>query len=155
MNETKFIIRQAKPDDASELTRLTKKSKAHWGYESSLLDKWEKELTITSDFIKNSASVVAEIKGKIIGFWCRELTESNDITSGYLFVDPEHMGTGCASALFNVLKQELSNKGIMNFTLEADPNAEGFKNVASGFMLAIRSLVVNLAWQPDTPFIIG
>lgn len=71
-------------------------------------------------------SVVAEIKGKIIGFWCRESTESNGITSGYLFIDPDHMGIGCASALYKALKQELSNKQIMSFTLEADPNAEGF-----------------------------
>ncbi len=126
MSKANFNIRLANTGDAFDLTNLAKKSKAYWEYDSLLLKKWENELTITPDFINNSASAVAEMDGKIIGFWCRELIESNEITSGYLFVDPEYMGMGCASALFNALKKELVNKGIMSFTLEADPNAKDF-----------------------------
>lgn len=121
-----YIIRRANPEDAAILTELAKKSKSYWGYDQSLILKWEEDLTITPDFIMNSTAFVAENNEKIIGFWCRSDINSNDITPGYLFIDPEYIGLGCGSALYKAVRKDLCAKGIKSFTLEADPNAEGF-----------------------------
>ena len=67
-----------------------------------------------------------EHHGKIVGFWCRSLIESQEATPGYLFIHPEHMRKGIARRLWQVVKKEAMDKGINSFTIEADPNAVPF-----------------------------
>ena len=121
-----FVIRAAHPSDADELTKLAFLSKAHWGYPKDWLDLWQDDLTITPEAIEGAIAYVAELEGKIIGFWARASLDSDQITSGWLFVHPDHMGQGIARALWSALREEASARGIQSFVIEADPNAVPF-----------------------------
>lgn len=121
-----FVIRPCRAADADELTRLAFLSKAHWGYPKEWLDLWQADLTITPEIIECSLGCVAEIEGRIIGFWIRAAVASETSTPGWLFVHPDHMGQGVARALWSRIRSEAAERGIASFVIEADPNAAAF-----------------------------
>ena len=47
------IIR-ATNTDAIDLTELTIRSKAHWGYDKKLVEAWRDELTITQKYVQEN-----------------------------------------------------------------------------------------------------
>jgi cytoplasmic iron level regulating protein YaaA (DUF328/UPF0246 family) len=47
----KEIIVKADINDVEEITSLTKISKAFWGYDEEQIKKWEKDHTMTKDYI--------------------------------------------------------------------------------------------------------
>ncbi|WP_186644202.1 GNAT family N-acetyltransferase [Fluviispira vulneris] len=124
--DVSYRLRNATLEDISQLTELAFLSKAYWGYPKEWLDLWQNDLIISEEFLKNSVSVLAELNGKIIGFWCREAIQTDRITNGSLFIHPEFMGQGLAKNLWRALSVELKEKGINSFLLEADPNAIPF-----------------------------
>ncbi|MBB71146.1 MAG: GNAT family N-acetyltransferase [Legionellales bacterium] len=121
-----FTIRQAIPEDAEALTKLAKRSKAHWGYSADLIKAWEPDLTITPEFLVDAIAFVAEKNGKIAGFWARSCHNTDEVSQGYLFVESEFMGQGCATQLWQAVKCEAKNRGLTSFVIEADPNAAEF-----------------------------
>ena len=58
-------IRRARADEggalAPVLTDLCRRSKAHWGYETELLERWAGDLAITAEDIDRDAVLVAEL----------------------------------------------------------------------------------------------
>lgn len=124
--QNKYIIRPAIPDEANELTELAFLSKAHWGYSKKWLESWRNELTVTPEMIMKSIAFVAELNGKIVGFWCRSISESQNPSPGMLFIHPDHMGKGLGKKLWESIKQDAILRGIKSFTIEADPNAVPF-----------------------------
>jgi hypothetical protein len=50
-------IERAKITDHRVLSELTKKPKAFWGFSPEQIGKWDKELTITPDYIKKIAYI--------------------------------------------------------------------------------------------------
>lgn len=121
-----YKIRFAKSDEAKELTQLAFLSKAHWGYSPEWLESWRDDLTVTPELIKNSIAFVAELNGKIVGFWCRSVNDSTEPSQGLLFIHPDHMGKGVGKLLFKAVKEDAIKRGIYSFTIEADPNAVPF-----------------------------
>ncbi|RXV65838.1 GNAT family N-acetyltransferase [Burkholderia stabilis] len=121
-----FVIRAGRPSDADQLTKLAFLSKAHWGYPKEWLELWEADLTVRPEMIEDSIAFVAETEERIIGFWVRASTDSDEPTRGWLFVHPDHMGQGVARALWSELRKEAAARGIRSFVIEADPNAVPF-----------------------------
>ena len=60
-------IRRARAEEgpvlAPLLTDLCRRSKAHWGYERDLLDRWASDLAITPDDIDRDVVLIAELGG--------------------------------------------------------------------------------------------
>lgn len=47
-------IRQAKPAESGDLTSISFASKRYWNYPEEYFEIWEKELTITPEYIDNN-----------------------------------------------------------------------------------------------------
>lgn len=132
MKTINYIIRLGTPEDANILTDIAFRSKASWGYPKEWLNKWSAELTITPKMIEDWITFVAEYNGKVIGFWCRQAIQTDEISSGFLFIDPDYFGNGIAKKLWNSIKDALISKGVRQFTIEADPNAVAFYEKIGG-----------------------
>src|SRR5262245_59115774 len=72
-------IRRARPDEATALapvlTDLCRRSKAHWGYDPELLERWADDLVVTAADIDRDAVLIAELEdaggattGRVAGF---------------------------------------------------------------------------------------
>lgn len=122
----RIIIRKAKPQDAEKMTQIAMRSKAHWGYSDELLSLWKEDLKVTPEFLKSAIGYVVECDDVMIGYWVREAIQADQLTQGFLFIEPEFIGSGCGRLLFDALKNGMQERGIHSFTFEADPNAAGF-----------------------------
>ncbi len=139
-----YTIRSGLPTDSEKLTELAFRSKASWGYPKEWIEKWRNELTVTPEMLEKGVVFVAEYDAQIIGFWCRQAIQTDNITQGFLFIDPDYFGHGIASNLWQHMKAALIKKGITHFTLEADPNAAPFYKSIGGVKIGDKdSLVVD------------
>ena len=121
-----MTILKADPDDAEQLTELTMRSKAHWGYTESQMEKWRDELTISREYI--GMHTVYKLIGEagILGFYSFKTDKQNTIKLDSLFVEPEFIGRGFGSMLLEDFLRRVQNEKEVLVTLEADPNAAGF-----------------------------
>ncbi|HFA49649.1 MAG TPA: N-acetyltransferase [Bacteroidetes bacterium] len=92
-------IEKAEINDHHELTKLTLRSKAHWGYPAEQIKKWEKELTITPKYIAENKVFKLCIQGYIIGYYSYFKTEKNPVKLDNLFIAPEYIGMGFGKIL--------------------------------------------------------
>jgi len=88
-----MFIRPARAEEASALTELAMRSKAHWGYDDEFLAACRDELTIRAEHAPRID--VAELDGRVVGMVRLELETLED-----LFVEPDAIGTGVGAALF-------------------------------------------------------
>lgn len=137
-SEKLYIIRPAKPIEATALTKLSYRAKAYWGYPKEWLEAWKEELTVTPSMIEESISYVAEFREEIVGFWCRSIGNTDKVSFGLLSVAPEHMGNGCGRLLWEAIKEEACKRGINHFIIEADPNAIPFYLKIGGKQIGVQ-----------------
>lgn len=120
-----MIIREALPQDAPELTRIAHEAKRHWGYPEHWLQRWESDLTITSDFIKNNYVYLAEDEGTLSGFYAL-CVKADKAELEHMWVAPDRIGTGVGKELFLAAMQKASELRLTAVEISSDPNAEGF-----------------------------
>lgn len=113
-----MVIRPAAIGDIDALTDLALRSKAWWGYDETFIEKCRDELTLTTERIAVEDIRVAEMDGVIIGF-----VSVMDGSLEDLFVEPDRIGAGTGSALFEVAKTITRDDGHRTLRIEADPNA--------------------------------
>src|SRR5918911_5737132 len=95
-------IRRASPDEASLLSELALRSKAHWGYTKEFLEACRADLTLSPDYIARSPVFVLEEENRIVGFYgLRERVDDIELT--YLFVEPSAMNRGYGKLLWQHL----------------------------------------------------
>ncbi len=136
-------IRRARADEgptlAAQLTDLCRRSKAHWGYDPELLDRWAGDLAITVDDIDRDVVLVAELgdgddatRPRIAGFARISRGVGTHIDHpaparlNDLWVEPDDIGTGVGSALFEASCEVARTLPADQMLVVADPNAEGF-----------------------------
>lgn len=120
-----FILRPARPEDASALSELCMISKAYWGYDDAFMQACRAELTLTQSDFKHSKIQIAECDGKLAGM--AQLEVNGDAAAlEKLFVHPEAMGLGAGRALFQWATNEARAQGASFMTIEADPDAVPF-----------------------------
>jgi GNAT superfamily N-acetyltransferase len=121
---TPAIVR-ARRADATQLTRISRAAKRHWGYPERLLRLWRRDLTVTPGFIDRHPVYHALHRGRVVGFYAiggtgrvRELE--------HMWVHPRRMGAGVGRALFAHLVKRLRAMEVRRLDVASDPNAEGF-----------------------------
>lgn len=122
-------IQKATQKDHIVLTEITKKSKAYWDYSEEQLKKWDKELTITEEYIEENEVYLATTKedtDKIIAYYSFYEEDKYTIVLDNLFVLPDYIGKGYGKLLMADLTKRLKNTKIDTITLNSDPNAEIF-----------------------------
>ena len=118
-----MAIRDARAEDAGELTELALRSKAHWGYDAEFIEACRPELTVSRDRVLEETIRVAEREGSIVGF-----ASVRGSDAGWelldLFVEPEHIGSGVGRALWDDAVSIARLGNGLTLRIEADPNAE-------------------------------
>ncbi|TFB22874.1 GNAT family N-acetyltransferase [Filobacillus milosensis] len=116
--------RKAEPNDAFVLSDIAYKSKAYWGYSDEFLEACKEELTITEeDIIKSPMYYVIEKDNQIIGFDSFKC-DPNKLEN--LFINPEFIGQGIGKQIWQDILHRAKDFGIIEFTIDSDPYAEGF-----------------------------
>ncbi|REH00860.1 GNAT family N-acetyltransferase [Flavobacterium aquicola] len=119
-------IKKASLGDNEILTKITKKSKAYWGYSEEQILKWNDNLTISKDYIENN-SVFKLVNGnEIVGYYSYIIKEQNDVLLDNLFILPEYIGKGFGKYLMNDFLNRMKNEKFEKITLDSEPNAEEF-----------------------------
>ncbi len=125
MTTTALTIRPAQTGEAESLTQIAHDAKRHWGYPEHWLKAWQDDLTILPDFVDRNPVYVAEIEGKVVGFYA--LILGNDKGElDHLWVAPSHIGTGVGKELFLHAMQTAAKRNLGEVEILSDPNAEGF-----------------------------
>ncbi|MCO4698660.1 hypothetical protein LRR80_04748 [Streptomyces sp. RO-S4] len=63
-----MLIRNARPDEAGELTEPALRSKAHWGYDEAFMASCREELTVRPSEVGERRTTLAERDGRVLGF---------------------------------------------------------------------------------------
>ncbi|MEJ7648809.1 MAG: GNAT family N-acetyltransferase [Nakamurella sp.] len=122
---TEFQLRPARPPEASAISDLAMRSKAHWGYDDDFLNACRTELTIAPDWCDGVRLIVAESAGVIIGFY-RLSGEAPEGTLEALFVDEPMIGSGLGRRLFADAVDRARRLCLDTLLIDADPGAEPF-----------------------------
>ena len=130
------MIRTAKPSENNILTKIAFASKGYWDYPKAFFDVWAKELTITSDYIKDNDVFVYETDITAVGFYSivelKEDIEVAGIPTGkgfwldHMFIVPDPIGKGIGKELFYHLRARCKEREIGELGILADPNSRGF-----------------------------
>jgi GNAT superfamily N-acetyltransferase len=118
-------IRPARADEADQLTDLSLRSKAYWGYDASFLARCRSIMRLKTASIATWPHHAAEIGGRIVGFYGLE-REDEGVGLDYLFVDTDFVGRGIGRALWNHAVATAHGLGHRVLIVVSDPNAEGF-----------------------------
>jgi GNAT superfamily N-acetyltransferase len=123
-----YSVRDAKPDEQRELTRLCVRATMQTGYDEAFIDRVMPGLTITLPLITGGCVQVAEKKsGEVVGLVVVTPTTLQGIALlSSIFVDPLCWKRGVGRVLFGaaVTRAKALNAGAL--MIYAEPSAEGF-----------------------------
>lgn len=119
-------ITQAHPADATPLTALTFRSKAHWGYSTPQMEAWREELTISSAYMAIHSLFKLTVEGQLVGYYAFVPVSSGKVKLDGLFVEPQHIGKGFGRLLLTDFLVRAACMGFEAVTLDADPHVETF-----------------------------
>ena len=118
-------IRRARPEEASALSALAWRSKAHWGYDAAFLEACRADLTLSVHDVATSLVYVLDDEQGVAGFY-RLRGRGDDAELADLFVAPEAIGRGHGRRLWEHAVATARRLGYRRLVLQSDPHAEGF-----------------------------
>ena len=119
-------IKKASINDHEILTEITKKSKAYWGYSEEQILKWNKNLTISREYIENNSVFTLVNNEKAIGYYSYIVRDEKNVSLDNLFVLPEYIGKGFGKYLMTDFLIRMKDEKFEKITLDSEPNAENF-----------------------------
>jgi N-acetylglutamate synthase-like GNAT family acetyltransferase len=119
-------IERANITDNEILTTITKTSKAYWGYSAEQIQKWDKNLTISQDYIRNNNTFKLVDHDLIIGYYSYLFEDEKVVKLDNLFILPEYIGKGFGKHLLLDFLNRIKETEIEKITLDSEPNAEEF-----------------------------
>jgi GNAT superfamily N-acetyltransferase len=125
LSSPKTLVRTAVSRETDALSRLTMRSKAHWGYDATFLEACRAELTVTPQMIAEGGVRVAETNSVLQGIY-RLTVSGRDATIELFYIDPSTIGSGIGRQLWGDLVARAIEAGATKLLIEADPHAEGF-----------------------------
>jgi GNAT superfamily N-acetyltransferase len=125
--ELNTYVRRAREDEASLLTELTLRSKAHWGYDAAFMADAREDLTFqVSRFLPDFHAYILETEARPIGFCSLIPVDRETIELFDLFVEPDCIGKGYGKQLWDYAVHLARSLEFREMILVADPNAEPF-----------------------------
>jgi GNAT superfamily N-acetyltransferase len=124
----RFGIRLALPGEAALLSRLCRRSKAHWGYDAEFLERASRSLQIDPAAIDAGRVFVATgAGGGVLGVAdCCALPEPGTFDLLHLFIEPSALRQGVGRALFEAACAWCVAQGGRRLLIQSDPNAALF-----------------------------
>lgn len=139
-------IRRAQPHEAELLSAIARQAKAHWSYSAAQLDAWHDALSIGAASIMSWPTWVAELDGRVAGFYALDDTPPSWVLE-HLWVVPECMGRGVGRALLAHAAQLAAQRGAPAIDIDADPHAEAFYLVCGA--RRVGAIAAPIDGQPD------
>lgn len=129
-----LTVRAAVHSEATAISSLAMRSKAHWGYSDEFMQACREELTYSKSEIESEhyEFFVCEAECRIVGFYALKLTGAGDAELEAVFVEPKMIGRGIGRRLIEHAKAKASDLGIRQIIIQGDPNAESFCEAAGG-----------------------
>lgn len=121
-----MTVEKANIADNEILTTITKKSKAYWGYSDEQIQKWDKNLTISQDYIREHNVFKLVDNDLIMGYYSYFFENDKTVKLDNLFVLPEYIGKGFGKYLLLDFLNRMKEIGIEKITLDSEPNAAEF-----------------------------
>jgi len=120
-----ITIRQARLDEAEQLTQLAFRSKASWGYSEEFMAACRDELTVTAARLAAWGVWVADVADLLAGMIALRLEpDAAKAEIEDFFVEPALQGRGVGTALTGAALAACRLKGVKLVSVDADPNAE-------------------------------
>jgi GNAT superfamily N-acetyltransferase len=131
-----MTIRRAGVEEAAVLTTIALEAKRYWGYPEHWIKRWESDLTVSPEFIRDNHVYVAEAEGEVRGFYALCVSEAAGLEHRaglerkaeleQMWVSPAYIGTGVGKELFLDAMERAAALDVRDVELSADPNAAGF-----------------------------
>jgi GNAT superfamily N-acetyltransferase len=123
-----YSIREARPDEQRELTRLCVRATLHVGYDEAFIDRVMPGLTVTLPLINAGAVQVAQrYSDDVVGVVTVTTTMLQGIALLYgIFVDPRSWRRGVGRVLFAAAVARAKALKCGALMIYAEPSAEGF-----------------------------
>lgn len=132
-----MIIRPARSAELDVLAAVAHKAKAEWGYEPELIEAWTDELTPTGASLRENPTFVAEVDGKVAGFYqvsfdvrrTAEVDPTSRAASAeleHLWIHPAFWRRGIGRSLLEHAIGLLADAGVEALDIDPDPNAAPF-----------------------------
>ena len=118
-------IRRALPADATVLSAIALRAKAHWNYTPEQMQVFADELTLVPDELEEKTAFVLENDKIPLGFYTL-VPHQDGVELEHIFVDPPHIGHGHGRALFMHACEQARTLGCRHMMIQSDPNAAGF-----------------------------
>jgi GNAT superfamily N-acetyltransferase len=121
-----IAVRQAREEEATDLTALCLRSKAHWGYDAEFMRLCVPALTMSEASIAEGRVLVATgDAGGIVGTGSVG-RDGADAELALMFVEPAAMGSGTGRVLFEAAVGLARRLGYRRMIILADVNAAAF-----------------------------
>lgn len=123
-----FKLYRSTETDAKSLSRISKASKAYWGYPAAWLELWRNDLEVTAAYLTQHPTFVLQntVNSTYTGFCIISEEHTHTLWIEHLWVLPEYIGQGLGSALLNTALQTCVQPGHRLVKVIADPNAAAF-----------------------------
>jgi N-acetylglutamate synthase-like GNAT family acetyltransferase len=123
-----YTVREAKPEEQRELTRLCVRATMHAGYDEAFIDRSMPVLTITLPLISGDFVQVAQHNSsEVVGVVAVTPTGLQGIALLYgIFVDPARWKRGIGRVLFGSAVARAKRMKAGALMINAEPSAEGF-----------------------------
>lgn len=149
-----LAFRQARPDEALELSRLTLDGLRYWGHDTAfpeLIEEFRQNELPTAEYIRTSPVYVLLDEGRLVGFYGLYLHEEDDFVDlRYMFLDTAYIGRGLGRKLWQEAVQTARSMEISTMRIVSDPMAVGFyaaMGAERGGEIAVRpGFVLTVFW---------
>ena len=122
MGET---IRRARPGEAEALTALMHRSKASWGYQPDLMERFAADLRLLEEQLADEEVWVLEDRTTaVIGMY--QVARGEPAILQDLWLEPRVIGSGQGRRLWEHAVATARRLGSRALELDADPHAQGF-----------------------------
>ena len=106
-------------------------AKAHWGYDEDWVRGWAAQGDFSPEALAAKPVLVADLGGRALAF-AALLPEGDVCVLDDLWVDPDWIGRGIGTRLFEACVQRAGDIGAKRLEWEAEPNAVGFYEKLGG-----------------------
>jgi predicted N-acetyltransferase YhbS len=118
-------LRAPRLEELEALTDLCLRSKAVWGYQADMLERFRSELTLSAEDVRDDAIVVADDLRGIAGLV--EVSFDGDVAVlEKLFVEPQRFGEGTGNLMYVWACRIAQGRGARQLVVDADPGAAAF-----------------------------